>query len=265
MLLWFPAMWFWLLCAHSVQPLGKAVHSHLANLQYPTSRVIATAYSSCVNAVTHTQHHSGAKHHSLTRVCERLMQTQRPHGIDFTRNVHYNNQDNVWEQQVKIVQINFSSFQTSIAWSESLRSDHSREPGEVFFNGDVTCLVFSLADETQVDIVGVWHNLHFFNLKLVHMRPISLIPGAIWMQWEYPAEKYISWHHKKRYKYSLGTTSTSTMVPLTIFFSYSIGGLRDDFSISLECLAWKLSPQRDYLCWKGLCSTSLGWANLWEK
>ena len=56
----------------------------------------------------------------------------------------------------------------------------------------VTRLAFSLADETRADVVGVWHNLHFFNLELVRMRPISLIPGAIWTRWEYPAEKYIS-------------------------------------------------------------------------
>ena len=41
----------------SLRPaLGKAIHSHLANLQYSTSRVIATAYSSYVNTVAHTQH-----------------------------------------------------------------------------------------------------------------------------------------------------------------------------------------------------------------
>ena len=68
------------------------------------------------------------------------MQTQRPHGIDFTRNVRHNDQDNVSEQQVQIVQINVSSFQTSIAWSESLRSDHSGDSEvaavAVFFDGD---------------------------------------------------------------------------------------------------------------------------------
>ena len=56
----------------------------------------------------------------------------------------------------------------------------------------ISHLAFSLADETRADVVGVWHNLHFFNLELVCMRPISLIPGAIWTRWEHPAEKYIS-------------------------------------------------------------------------
>ena len=47
-----------------------------------------------------------------------------------------------------------------------------------------TRLAFSFADETRADVVRVWYNLHFLNLELVRIRPISLIPGGIWTRWE---------------------------------------------------------------------------------
>ena len=60
----------------------------------PVMRLIAVGAVELLFRALH-KYPSGAKRHSPTRARERLMQTQRPHSIDFTRNVRHNDQDNV--------------------------------------------------------------------------------------------------------------------------------------------------------------------------